>query len=61
MHEGPCKGLRFDNDRYWCSLVEAADGLHKEWLLDGLAIGAGCCAALNSDRQRMLVKAKEDK
>ena len=45
----PCAYLAQHDGRYWCSLILIGAVTDEE-----LAIGAGCCSSLNSDRQRML-------
>ena len=51
---GPCPSLTFDGERHWCGEVQQAPSSQKAALIDELSIGAGCCSALNSDRQTML-------
>jgi hypothetical protein len=48
-----CPELRQDGDRYRCGLILDAEGEEKTRRLTNLYIGAGCCAGLNSDRQRL--------
>lgn len=55
---GPCPSLVFKDDRYWCGEVLKAEGEELEKIKEGLAIGAGCCSPLNSDRQKMLKEKK---
>lgn len=43
-----CPALRWDGKRYVCDLAKD----HAE----ELAIGAGCCSSLNSDRRKLLDK-----
>ena len=56
--EGPCPSLREVSwsglTVYRCGLVEDAEGNEKERLMESLAIGAGCCSALNTDRVPIL-------
>lgn len=49
-----CPSLVFKDGRYWCGAVLDAEGERKQFLIDQLHIGAGCCSSLNSDRQKML-------
>lgn len=51
----PCPELRWHDDRYWCGLVEAADGQYRRDLMKDLAMGAGCPSTLfNTVRDTML-------
>lgn len=54
-----CPSLVFKEGRYWCREVMEAEGAEKERLIDGLSIGGGCCANLNTDRQTMLEKTRK--
>jgi hypothetical protein len=45
----PCAYLAQHDGRYWCSLILIGAVTDEE-----LAIGAGCCSSLNSDRQMIL-------
>lgn len=56
--QSPCRALIFKEGRYWCSLVLGE--LNSNPIRDELAIGAGCCSSLNSDRAHMLAKLKEE-
>lgn len=51
---GDCPSLVERYGRHWCGeLLSASSERAKAIRLD-LYIGAGCCSALNEDRQRML-------
>lgn len=50
----PCPSLTFQEGRYWCQQILNATGAERETLIEGLAIGAGCCSPLNSDRKAFL-------
>ena len=52
-HVEICPALVYHDERYWCSLVERARGPLKDDLVSELAIGAGCCSPLNSDRKNI--------
>ncbi len=49
----PCPSLVFDDNkrRYMCGEIVSARGERLELLKRELAIGAGCCSPLNSDRK----------
>lgn len=54
-----CPALVWDEiqARYWCGLVLwETDEARKAALIDSLAMGAGCCSSMNSDRRRVLSK-----
>ena len=48
----PCPGLEHNGERYRCKIAEE----HGE----ELAIGAGCCSPLNSERQIMIRREARD-
>ena len=63
VHEGkeaPCPSLRSIEweglKLYRCGLVEDATGEEQLRLDESLSIGAGCCAALNTDRVPIIRK-----
>ena len=47
-----CPALIWDGKRYWCDLCQQPSGLGERYK-EELAIGGGCCATLNSDRQNI--------
>ena len=51
---GACPYLKYDGDRYRCQKVVDGDGAFS----DAVAIGAGCCSSLNSERRKMIAKDK---
>ena len=51
-----CPSLVELKGRYWCGLYLNAAGEKKEDIKNELAIGAGCCSSLNSDRLSRLRK-----
>jgi len=55
-----CPGLVKLYGRYWCSLMLNATGEEREWVGDGvLAVGAGCCSPLNTQRSELLARRLE--
>lgn len=49
-HWQGCPELVFDNGRHWCGVVLRAEREKARQLKQTLAIGEGCCSALNSWR-----------
>jgi hypothetical protein len=56
-----CPALREIKGRYWCGLYLDAAGAKKANIERELAIGAGCCSSMNSDRQAILRKERHGK
>lgn len=53
----PCPELIEVDGRWRCGKVLRLDGAAREILMDELAVGAGCCSPLNSDRRKYLERA----
>lgn len=53
-NRGKCQLLRWDGERYRCGIMvdEFYDYVRAKYIQD-LSIGAGCCAGLNTDRERI--------
>jgi hypothetical protein len=55
-----CPDLEWDakEERYWCGMVrKIQDPSRKEFVMEDLAMGAGCCCSLfNSAREKILAK-----
>lgn len=54
-----CPALEYDGTRYWCGIIK--DPVIGEGHKEELAIGAGCCCTLNSDRLNIPQPKPEDK
>lgn len=54
IQEKGCPSLRVENGRHICGIYADATGETKERIKEDLAIGAGCCSALNSERKKYL-------
>ena len=52
--QAPCPELVFKDGKYRCRQVLNADPTRLAQLIEGLALGEGCCSPLNSDYQRLL-------
>ena len=48
-----CPALFHRDKRWWCKIVDHARGPLREQFVAELAIGAGCCSGLNTDRNRI--------
>jgi|MudIll2142460700_1097286.scaffolds.fasta_scaffold00003_41 hypothetical protein len=59
-HEIPCPALVEQGGRYWCKFVLETPVIYLAQLKDNLAIGAGCSSSLNSDRQAIIRKQREE-
>ena len=53
--QAPCGALVKRNGRHWCRAVLESTGKERQWLIENLYIGAGCCSPLNSRRLSQLV------
>ena len=51
-----CPALYFKDGRYWCQLADEEKKLPEDqrWASKYVAIGAGCCSPLNSDRVKVM-------
>lgn len=50
----PCPSLRWHDDRYWCGLIEEAEGEVRNDIEEALAIGAGCPSTMLNTRREMM-------
>jgi len=51
-YKTPCPSLVLKDGRYWCGEVLSADDERRPVIERDLAINAGCCSSMNTQRQR---------
>lgn len=51
---GECLELQHDGERYRCGFIIEPPAEGGDWWRSQLAIGAGCCSSLNTERKKYL-------